>query len=211
MITISAFIFSYFQENTYILHDESGECVIIDAGCYTKKEEEEITEYILNKNLKPVKLLNTHGHLDHTFGNAYLIKRFGIKVAGNSSDLNILKNARSYGESFGVKLDPVPPFEELLTDGDIVSFGNSELKVIATPGHTPGGLCFYSEKDKFIITGDTLFCQSIGRTDLPGGDYETLISSIKEKILTLPGETAVYSGHGPKTTIEEEARFNPFL
>lgn len=211
MINIKTFVFSPFQENTYLLYDDTKDCVIIDAGCLDKREENELTSFIENNNLKPVKILNTHGHIDHIFGNNFLKKHYNLNIYGHFADQFVIKNAESYGDAFGVKLPVPPPFDINLDENSVLTFGNSELKIFHVPGHTPGGICFYNKENKFVICGDSLFAGSIGRTDLPGGDYDLLITNIKTKLLTLPEDVVVYSGHGPSTTIGEEKRDNPFL
>ncbi|MBI5219324.1 MAG: MBL fold metallo-hydrolase [Bacteroidia bacterium] len=211
MIIIKPFIFNPFQENTYLLHDETGECIIIDSGCFSRNEEEELLAFINSNSLKPVKILNTHGHIDHIFGNSFLQHKFNIKIFGHKADDFLIENAVQYGSSFGIDIKIPPKVNVGIEENSIVKFGNSELKVIHVPGHTPGGIAFYNEEQKFVIVGDVLFNLSIGRTDLPGGDYQTLITSINSKLMTLPSDTIVYSGHGPSTTIGEEMESNPFL
>lgn len=211
MLHTNIFVFNEIQENTYVLYDETLECVIIDAGCNNPAEEQRLSDYISQKHLKPVALLNTHGHFDHVLGNAYVSKKYGLSPQMHRADLPILERTETYVASFGLSVE-MPPMPTLfLEDGQVIRFGDSEMSVLYTPGHSPGGVCFYSEKDKLLIAGDTLFRGSIGRTDLPGGDYDELISSIHTKLLVLPSDTQVFCGHGPSTAIGIEAATNPFL
>lgn len=211
MIHVKGFTFNPFQENTYVLYDDTRECVIIDPGCYDPEEKLELTEFIKKEGLKPVKLLNTHCHIDHVLGNKYASETWSLELFIHKNEVVLLDSVESYGTTFGVFAEKSPAAAGFLNEGDMVVFGNSNLAVIFTPGHSPGSITFYSAEEKFLISGDVLFYQSIGRTDLPGGDYGTLIKSIKEKLLILPDETKVYSGHGPVTTIGAEKKLNPFL
>jgi glyoxylase-like metal-dependent hydrolase (beta-lactamase superfamily II) len=211
MIKIESFTFNPFSENTYILYDETKECIIIDAGCYDVGEQNEMVNFIQTNNLKPVKLINTHSHIDHVLGNKFIAGKFQIPLQINKNDLEGLKQAHIYGTMWGINMQPSPMPDSYLEEEDTITFGNSDLKVFFTPGHSPGSVSLYSEKDGFVISGDVLFQMSIGRTDLPGGDFETLISSIKQKLYTLPDKTIVYSGHGEPTTIGFEKLNNPFV
>ncbi|MBN4081555.1 MBL fold metallo-hydrolase [bacterium AH-315-C07] len=211
MISIEVFTFNPFQENTYVLSDETSECLIIDPGCYEKFEREALADFIMREKLTPVKLLNTHCHLDHMLGNKFVADKYKLDLEMNDLDLPILTTAAEYGMVWGINADPSPLPKVNLKEGDSIKFGNSTLDILFTPGHSPGHITFYSKIQNFAISGDVLFLQSIGRTDLPGGDYGTLISTIKEKLLPLPEETTIYSGHGPSTTIGFEKQNNPFL
>lgn len=211
MIKVHYFTFNGFQENTYILYDETKECVIIDPGCYSNEEESILSDFILNNDLKPVKLLNTHCHIDHVLGNKYVSVKYDIGLEMHEKDLPTLHATPEYGHLYGFNIDKSPEPSVLLNEGDTVRFGNSELKVVFAPGHSAGHIVFVAEKEKFIIGGDVLFYGSIGRTDLPGGDYNTLITSIKTKLLPLADDYKVYAGHGPATTIGFERENNPFL
>lgn len=210
-MTVKTFVFNPFQENTYVLYDDSKDCVIVDAGCYNKSEQDELVNFIESNGLTPKYAINTHGHIDHVLGNAFVKEKFKIEIAGHPEDLTLMQSATTHALMYGLSIDDVPSIDINLNHGDVVTFGNSELKVIHTPGHSRGGICFYSEKDNFIISGDTLFKASIGRTDLPGGNYETLISSISKNLLSLDQNLKVYPGHGDPTTIGWEAQNNPFL
>ena len=209
---IKRFVFNPFQENTFVLYDESKECVIIDPGCYEKEEEVELENFISENGLKPVALLNTHCHIDHILGNQFVADKWGVELQMHKKDLPLLENAGGVSKMYGFENYSGSPYPKyLLEDGDIFSFGKSELEVLFTPGHAPGHICFYSEKNNLIISGDVIFQMSIGRTDLPFGDYDTLIKSITEKIFPLPGETQIYCGHGATTVLSYEREHNPFL
>jgi len=211
MLTIKSFTFGPFQENTFVLHDESKECVIIDPGCYTQTEQRELKAYIEEKKLRPVHLLNTHGHVDHVAGNAFVYETYKRLPLIHKEDLKVLESQERVCAMYGLNCEVSPMPEKFLEEGDVISFGNAKLKVIFTPGHAPGHVVFYNAENKFVINGDVLFSGSIGRTDLPYGDFDTLEHSIKTKMYTLPEDTVVYCGHGPETTIGEEKYSNPFV
>lgn len=211
MITIQSFTFNPFSENMYILYDETKEALIIDPGCYTQLEKEELAKFILETGLKPVKLLNTHAHIDHVLGNNFVAAKYGLKLEMHEADADLLRSAPVYGQMWGIKPEPSPEPSAFLNEGDVVRFGNSKLDVLFTPGHCPGSITFFSSDEKFAIVGDVLFYGSIGRTDLPGGNHELLISSIREKLFPLGDDIVVYPGHGPSTTIGFEKQHNPFL
>jgi len=213
MIKTKTFYFNDLRECTYVVWDETGECVIIDPGCQNDNERDRLRKFIETNNLKPVKLLNTHGHFDHVMGNAFVTKTWGVRTYINQLDKPQLERAYAYGEMFGYNIEQ-PPVDTIdINDGDTVGFGTSQLRVITTPGHTRGGVCFYTveEGNKMVFAGDSLFAGSIGRTDLPGGDYDELMHSLLKKIVTLGGQYKVLSGHGPETTISHELATNPFL
>ena len=209
---IEKLTFNNFMENTFIVYDQTKECIIIDPGCYSEEEKDKLLSFINSNKLKPTLLINTHCHIDHIFGNNFVNKIWDIELAINKLDLEILNSAHLVAQSYGFnnyELSPLP--SKYIKEGDFITFGQSKLKIIFTPGHAPGHISLYSQKDNFIISGDVLFMNSIGRTDLPGGDYEILIKTIKTKLLTLPEKTKVYCGHGPDTTIDNEKKNNPFL
>ncbi|MEG1738015.1 MAG: MBL fold metallo-hydrolase [Odoribacter sp.] len=209
---VKVFINNLWQENTIVLYDDTNEAVVIDCGCFNQEEENKIQKFFEEKNLKPVALLNTHLHIDHIFGNNFMKKKYGLATKAAKEDNFLIENAIKYASELGVTgITPPPAVGEFLKDGEIVRFGHSELLVIAVAGHSPGGLCYYSEKDKLLIAGDVLFAGSVGRSDLPGGDSFSLIRGIREKLLVLPDDVKVIPGHGPATTIGEEKRYNPFL
>lgn len=211
MIKVAVFTFNAFQENTYVLFDETKECVIIDPGCYEEAERIELQSFIEENDLTVVKLLNTHCHIDHVLGNLFVKEKYGVKLYIHKEDEATLGSVINYASMYGFPLYQEATADEYLKEGDVVIFGNSKLDVLFTPGHAPGHIVFVNKEQKFCINGDVLFQRSIGRTDLPGGDHETLIQSIQEKMFTLNDDIVVFTGHGPSTTIGEEKRENPFL
>jgi hydroxyacylglutathione hydrolase len=211
MITIKLFIFNPFQENTYVLHDQSGECIVVDAGCYENQEKLQLDEYLSDHNLKCTKLINTHGHVDHVLGNAHISSKYNPEIIIHKKDDFLLTEAKKHGIIFGFNVEQPPIPTSYVDDGSTITFGESTLQILHVPGHSPGSIALYSPEQKFVITGDVLFKGSIGRTDLPGGNYDHLMDSIFNKLMTLPPETMVYPGHGPSTSIHEEALSNPFL
>ena len=211
MISIHSFTFNPIQENMYILSDESKECVIIDPGCYDDEERTTLSAFITENQLKPVRLLNTHCHLDHVFGNGFVSKKYDLKLEINKNDQKVLDAFQTSCDLYGMNCDPSPQPSVFLEEGDLINFGTSKLEIMFTPGHSPGSITFYNREQKFMIAGDVLFYGSIGRTDLPGGNHATLISSITEKLLPLGDDFKVYSGHGQPTTIGFERKNNPFL
>lgn len=208
---IYKFVFSPIDVNTYVLADKSGDCAIIDCGCYNNKENEKLALFIKNKNLNPTLLLNTHCHLDHVCGNKFILERYNLRTFSSELDEKNRIDAVQHAMLFGLTIDNPPEPAGFLTDNQVISFGTTELEVRHVPGHSEGSLAFYSEKNDVVFTGDALFAGSIGRADLPGGDYETLIKSIRNKLFVLPPSTVVYAGHGVETTIEREVRSNPFF
>lgn len=211
MIQIQGFTFNPFQENTYILYDETKECVIIDPGCSNKSEQEELVEFIKSEELKPIKLLNTHCHIDHVLGNTFIAKKYNLKLEIHKEDLQTLHSLPQVSHLYGLNAEASVEPEGFLNEGDKVKFGNSILDIVFTPGHSPGSICFISHQDKFVIGGDVLFYTSIGRTDLPNGDHGTLLASIREKLFTLPDDYVVFPGHGQETAIGFEKEHNPFV
>ena len=212
MISIKIFTFNAYSENTYVLYDQTNECVIIDPGMYDGSEQNELANFIKEKALKPVLLLNTHCHLDHVFGNKFVFDTWGLKPQFHIGELPILQAVPSYAPQMGFsryELSPEP--DTFLEETGTITFGNSSLDLIFAPGHSPAHLCFYSKADKFLIGGDVLFYGSIGRTDLPGGNHQQLINNIETKLFILPDDCSVYPGHGPATTIGFEKQNNPFF
>ncbi|NPA68614.1 MAG: MBL fold metallo-hydrolase [Chlorobi bacterium] len=208
---IHRLIFSTFEVNTYVISDKSKECVITDPACNNKQEQNYLLDFIKSKNLKPVKLLNTHCHLDHVFGNKFVADNFNLDTEAHKDEVFNIENSVNAANLYGIKMEKPYPVKHFLDENNTVKFGYSELKILHVPGHTAGSLVFYSPADKFAVVGDVLFKGSIGRTDLPGGDYDTLISGIKTKLFALPDDFIVYPGHGPETEIGFEKRHNPFL
>ncbi|MDZ4715108.1 MAG: MBL fold metallo-hydrolase [Cytophagales bacterium] len=210
MIHIQSFTFNPFEENTYVLFDETREAVIIDPGCSDKEEQQELAGFIASKNLQVKLLLNTHCHIDHVLGNYFVKKQYNVPFLIHPTELPVLRAVKSYSSNYGF-----PSYQEVLPDGALkdgeqVQFGSTSLDVLFVPGHSPGHVAFYHPMEKFMIAGDVLFHRSIGRTDLPGGNMETLLSSIHKKLFVLPDEVVVHPGHGPVTTVGEEKVHNPF-
>lgn len=212
MIQVHKFTFNPFQENTYILSDETKDCVIIDPGCYEKSEQNYLADYIAKNELNPVKLVNTHCHIDHVFGNYFVAKKYNLELGIHRLDLPTLsmvpQACKMYGFD-GYELSPDPTY--FLEEGELLKFGTSELDILFGPGHAPGHIAFYSKEDKFVINGDILFKGSFGRYDLPGGNLDILKDTILNKMFLLADDTKVYSGHGPETTIGFEKINNAIL
>ncbi|MCY7292043.1 MAG: MBL fold metallo-hydrolase [Ferruginibacter sp.] len=211
MLQIKSFEFSPIQENTYLLYNEFNDCIIIDPGCYFDAEKETLVAFIYDNNLKPLMLLNTHCHLDHVFGNKMVAEKYNLTLQIHEKEKAVLAFAPTSGLMYDMPFDNYTGDIILLNEGEIIKLGGDELKILLTPGHSPGSLSFYCAKDKFVISGDALFKNSVGRSDLPGGNHEQLIKSIKENLLTLPDDTTVYSGHGLTTTVGAEKKENPYL
>lgn len=212
MAQVVSLTFNPFQENTYIVYDETGECIIFDPGCFTPEEQKSLQAEIEKLALKPVRLVNTHCHLDHVFGNKFVADTYKLGLEIHEKELSVLQSVPMVCDMYGIpRPETSPSPSNFLKAGEYLEFGNTRLKMLFTPGHSPGSLSFYAEADKFVIAGDALFYGSIGRTDLPGGDHATLIQSIKEQLLTLGDDVTVYSGHGPATRIGYERKNNPFL
>lgn len=210
MLEIKKFTFNPFMENTYVLYDETGECIIIDPGCIEKEEENELVAFIESKKLKVKKLINTHCHIDHVLGNAFVKRKFNVELFIHPIEAPMLKAVKTYAPNYGFFQYQDSSADQFLNEGDIVSVGNQHLSVLFVPGHSPGHIALYHASAKALINGDVLFENSIGRTDLPGGDHNTLINSIHEKIFTLPDDVTVYCGHGAETSVGYEKRTNPF-
>ena len=209
---IKSFAFNPFQENTFVVYDETKECIIIDPGCYTEKERTELRRFITSEELKPVKLINTHCHIDHVLGNKFVSELWDLELYMHIEDLPLLENAGNIGKMYGLEDYEVSPYpKHFLAQDDTLTFGESSFKILFTPGHAPGHICLYSKENNLVIAGDVLFQGSIGRTDLPGGDHSTLINSIITQLFPLPNETQVFCGHGPATNLGYEKEHNPFL
>lgn len=211
MITVKPFVFNPFQENSFVLFDESKECIVVDPGCYADNEKETITSFIEDHKLNPVKIVNTHCHIDHIVGINFIKSQYNVPLYATKNEEPMLKSSEEQGMLFGFNIGQPPTIDHYLSEKDTFTFGNSTLSILEVPGHSLGSIALYSAQDKFIIVGDVLFDGSIGRTDLPGGDYDTLIESIRTKLMTLPPEVTVYPGHGPATSIKKEHDTNPFL
>lgn len=213
MLVIKEFKFNPFSENTYVVSDsETGECAIIDAGCYYADEQDTLSNYIIDNKLKVKYLLATHLHLDHSFGDRYVHKTFGVGLTAHPDDAFLLENMNEQASMFGIQLPDSPiPVSNNVTEGDTFKIGKYTLEAIHVPGHSPGSIVYYCPEEGVAFGGDVLFRGSIGRTDLPGGNYNQLITGIREKLFTLPENTVVYSGHGPSTTIGFEKNQNLYL
>ena len=211
MLKIKSFEFSPIQENTYILYNEFNDCIVIDPGCYFDAEKDELVAFISNKGLTPKMLINTHCHLDHVFGNKFIAEKYNLTLQLHENEKAVLAFAPTSGLMYSMPFDNYKGDFILLNAGDMIRLGDDLLRVLLVPGHSPGSLAFYCTNDKFVISGDALFKNSVGRSDLPGCNHEQLIKSIKDNLLTLPHDTLVYSGHGPVTTIGVEKINNPYL
>ncbi|WP_028666717.1 MBL fold metallo-hydrolase [Runella zeae] len=211
MIQIQSFVFSPFQENTYVLFDETHEAVIIDPGCLMQAEKETLAQFVTQNRLIVKALLQTHAHLDHVFGSAFVKRKYGVKMWMHKNELPILASVENRCQLWGIRgYEPVEA-DEFIDEGDIISFGNSQLEILFVPGHAPGHLAFVNHAQRFVIGGDVLFKGSVGRTDFPLCDNEALINSIQTKFMTLEDDYRVYAGHMDSTTIGYERRTNPFL
>ncbi|HKK09412.1 MAG TPA: MBL fold metallo-hydrolase [Bacteroidales bacterium] len=211
MITIQKFTFNSFQVNTYLLYDETKECILIDIACQDQREQEQLLSFIKDNNLNVKEIVNTHNHVDHILGNTFAKNTFNAPLTAHKEGDPFIRTAPASAEMLGFSMgNPVFP-DHYIKEGDVIRFGNSKLKVLYTPGHADGSICLHSKEEKFVIAGDVLFRDSIGRTDLPTGDYDLLNKNIREKLFSMPDETVVYPGHGPETTIGEEVMNNPFV
>lgn len=211
MLKIEKFVVNPLGENSYVMYDETGECIFIDPGFYYEEEFQEVGDFIAKNNLTPVKIVNTHCHFDHIMGVEFIRNEYGIPFEAHADDAFWVERVVDQGRMFGFEISPVNPIDSFLTEKEKVKFGNTELQVLHVPGHSPGHVCLYNSSAGVLVAGDVLFYGSIGRTDLPGGDYQTLISNIKNKLFALPDETVVYCGHGPETKLGFEKSTNPFL
>ena len=213
MLKLEYLVFNPFAENTYVVYDDdTQECVIIDPGCDTVGAENQLFGFIDSHRLKPILAINTHGHLDHIIGNPAVKQKYGIPVAAHPNVKADFQRSKQQSLLFGIPFHgecELP--DRWLSDGEVIKVGNSTLEVISTPGHAEGSISLYAQMEGWVFTGDALFCRSIGRTDFAGGNYETLRTSIKERLFRLPDDTEVFSGHGETTTIFDEQRYNMFI
>lgn len=210
-IQISSFTFNPFAENTYIISDSTQQCAIIDPGCSTPDEQDQLTSYISEKGLTPIHLINTHCHIDHVLGNKFVAEKYNLPLTSHQGEQVVLDMQPSVSQMYGIPYDPSPAISIFIDEGDSIDLGSAQLKVLYTPGHSPASVSLYCEETLQLIAGDVLFDGSIGRTDLPGGDFNTLIQSIRDKLLVLNDKVVVFPGHGAYTTIGKERRSNPFL
>lgn len=210
MIRIKTFTFNALQENTYLVYDDEGSSMIVDPGCYEVHEQNELVDYIKKNNLTVKLLVNTHGHIDHVLGNYFVKETFKVPFEIFHLDLPSLQSVASYASNYGFhSYTPATP-DRLLTLNDTIHVGSMTFKILFVPGHAPGHIAFINVEEKICLSGDVLFRNSIGRADLPGGDYDTLIKSIHEQLFTLPDDMVVFPGHGPTTTIKFEKKHNPY-
>jgi len=210
VIAIQSFVFNAFQENTYIISDKTNECVIIDPGCYDDHEKKELADYIQDHQLNVRMLLNTHCHIDHILGNEFVKQKYGTKLYIHQTEEFVLNAQKILAPHYGFNRYQEARPDGYLEEGDVIEFGLQKFTILFVPGHSPGHIAFYNEKEKVVLAGDVLFQNSVGRTDLPGGNHNTLVNSIHKKLFTLPDEVTVYPGHGGETTIGVEKRTNPF-
>ena len=211
MLNVHAFVFNPFQENTYLVYDELGNCAIFDPGMSNADEEAELVAFIKDHNLKLNALYITHGHIDHVLGNRFIFDQYGLTPQMHEGEVPVLVAVSTYAPMRGMRYDESPIPETFLQEGELISIGEHSLTIILAPGHSPAHICFYAASEGFLIGGDVLFRNSIGRTDLPGGNHQQLLDNIKTKLYTLPAETKVYPGHGPYTTIAHEKQTNPYI
>jgi len=211
MVQLEILIFNSFQVNTFLVWDENGDCLVVDPAFYSEEEKGMFDEFISEKGLKLKGQINTHCHVDHVLGVQHILSKYGCPFRAHQEEAKLLNNAPNMGNIFGLSVEPISGINQTIVDNEIIHIGNKTLQSIHVPGHSPGSLAFYSKEGGFVITGDALFQGSIGRTDLPGGDYDQLIQSIRSRLLVLPHETIVYPGHGSSSTIGYECTENPFL
>lgn len=211
MITVKIFVFNSFSVNSFVLHDETGECIVIDPGCYTIAEQEKMASYIESNHLKPTSLINTHFHIDHILGNHFICERYSLVPTGHKDGDLFWETAHEFSSVFDLQMDEIRKPEIFIGNGEKITFGISSLEVRYTPGHAKGSVCLINHEQKFVIAGDVLFYGSIGRTDLPTGNFDTLMDSIEKQLFTLDDDYMVYPGHGPKTSIGYEKMTNPFI
>ena len=211
MLSYKIFTFNPVAENTYVLFNEAKEAIIIDPGCYFEEERKQLQEFLEKNSLKPVQLVNTHCHLDHVFGNKWIHDTYKLELFIHPNEERVLQFAPQSGEMWGMPVDNYTGPLHFLQQNQVISLGQNEIKILLAPGHSPGSICLYCEKEGFVIGGDVLFRDSIGRTDLPGGNHNQLLQSIREQLFLLPDDVIVLPGHGEPTTIGYEKKNNPFL
>lgn len=211
MAQVKKFVFNSFYENTYVVWDETHECVIVDPGCSNEHEENELEDFIIRHELKPVRLLLTHCHIDHILGNIFVSEKWQLGLEYHQKELPVITEAPQYASFFGVNCPPQPAAKRFIETGEEVRFGKTVFEVRFTPGHSPGSVSFHCAASGFILGGDVLFDGSIGRFDLPGADGNVLMSSIETQLLSLPDDTVVHAGHGEDTTIGRERMSNPYI
>jgi glyoxylase-like metal-dependent hydrolase (beta-lactamase superfamily II) len=208
---VNRFVFNSFGVNTYVLTDNTGKCLIVDPACQSKQEENELASFLADNNLQPTGMVNTHFHIDHIVGNTFVCKTFNLKPQCHKGCKMFWETAVEFGSVFGIKVENLIIPSDFIEDGDSIEFGSSSVQVLYTPGHADGSVCLVNHDERYVIAGDVLFRDSIGRTDLPTGNFDVLYQSITSKLFTLPDDYVVYPGHGPETTIGYEKLNNPFL
>lgn len=208
---VKRFVFNSFGVNTYVISDTTGKCLVIDPACQSKQEESALETYITGNNLEPAGMVNTHFHIDHIIGNTFICNTFKLRPQCHMSSRMLWETAAQFGAAFGIKIENLIIPRDFVSEGDLISFGNSSVEVLYTPGHADGSICLVNHAERYVIAGDVLFRDSIGRTDLPTGNFDVLYESITSKLFTLPDDYTVYPGHGPETTIGYEKMNNPFL
>jgi glyoxylase-like metal-dependent hydrolase (beta-lactamase superfamily II) len=212
MLHVQFFTFNPFQENTYVIWSDQNDAIIIDPGCSNEEEQRVLSQFVKDSKLKVKRLINTHCHIDHVLGNAWVCREYAVEPEYHPLEDKQLEQVANYAHIYGFHgYDPSPKAVAYLRPGDIIELGEDELRVLFVPGHAPGHIALYSEEYKFVINGDCLFFGSVGRTDLPGGDFHVLENSIKTQLYTLPDDVVVYCGHGDETSIGNEKRYNPFV
>lgn len=211
MLKLNIFTFGPFQENTYVLYNDDKEAIIVDPGMYFEEEKTQLKNFLEKENLRPVQVILTHAHLDHVFGLQWVHDQYGLIPYLHPNEKIVLENAKNAGTKYGLEFDNYNSTLHFLTDSDIIKLGEDELSILFVPGHSPGSIVFYSAAQDFAIAGDTLFQESIGRTDLPFSNHEDLISNITTKLFALPDNTKIFPGHGEHTTVGHEKKANPFL
>ncbi len=211
MTSVAFFTFNAFSENTYIVYDDTKECAIFDPGCSNDVEEAQLSTFIAEQQLKPIHLINTHCHIDHVFGNKYVAEKYNLPLTIHEGEKPVLAFVPQVAQMYGLPNPNSPEATQFLAEGDVLTFGNTQMDVLFTPGHSPASISFFCKAAKILIAGDVLFEGSIGRTDLPGGNFDILMNNIKQKFLPLGDEVQVFPGHGPSTTIGQERLNNPFI
>jgi glyoxylase-like metal-dependent hydrolase (beta-lactamase superfamily II) len=211
MLNVKIFQFNPLQENTYLIYNDLDQCMIIDPGCYTDSERQQLVSFISKKQLKPFLLVNTHCHLDHVFGNKFIHEQYGLELHLHQGEQKVLDMAPTSGLMWNLPFDNYQGKLHFLDESTPVQLGSDRLEILFTPGHSPASISFYSKADDLLIAGDVLFRESVGRTDLPGGNPDVLADSIRKKLYVLPDETIVYPGHGIPTTIGHEKKYNPYI
>lgn len=210
-MTIKSFVFNPFLENTYVLSSKAGNALVFDPGCYEAYEHQTLFDYIDSENLNVKAVINTHCHIDHVLGNKVVNQKYGCPLRIPKRELEVFNSVVAYAPQWGITGYEPAEVEEFLEEGGALQLDEIKLRMIEVSGHSPGHLIFYCEEEEVMIGGDVLFRESIGRTDLPGGNHQDLLANIQNKVYALPDQVVVYPGHGPETTIGHEKQHNPFV